>query len=266
MQRTIIYYFSATGNSLYVARELRDAIDNVVLRSIPADLRDERFEADAERVGFVFPLHYFGLPMVVEEFLRRVDVSKAQYIFAVATCGVPFNGTPFTAMNELLAEQGKEVGAAWFVRLVSNYIPMRDIPAGWRISIRAWMARRMLKKIIAFVEAESAHPVWQWLPSALEHYHPDWLERREKIDEAFTCDTEKCIHCGLCERVCPVMNIKRPEGSPVWQHNCTECLGCLHICPKHAIDYGTKTSGRHLYRHKDIGAQDLLMPVRSDED
>jgi ferredoxin/flavodoxin len=265
MERTVIYYFSATGNSLYVARQLRDAMDSVVLRSIPEDLRNEDFTADAERVGFVFPMHYFGLPMVVEDFLKRVDLSKASYIFAVATCGVPFTGTPFTAMNDILSSQGRRIDAAWFVRLVSNYIMMRDIPSKWRIGIREWMARRMMKKIVAYVKVKSPHSVWEWLPDAMKKFRTEWLARRTKLDQDFACDEEKCVHCGLCEHVCPVDNIRRPEGAPVWQQHCTECLACLHICPQHAINKGPNTAKRHLYRHKSILPQDLLMPRQTEE-
>jgi len=35
-------------------------------------------------------------------------------------------------------------------------------------------------------------------------------------------------------------------------------LGCLHICPTKAIDYGDVTKGRNRYRHKDIKAAELL--------
>ena len=48
------------------------------------------------------------------------------------------------------------------------------------------------------------------------------------------------------------------EADPFWQRRCTECLGCLHICPVEAIDYGGKTKGRKRYRHKDIAPKDLL--------
>ena len=265
MDRTVIYYFSATGNSLYTARQLRDAIDGVVLRSMPEELRNDEIIADAERVGFVFPMHYFGLPMVVEDFLRRVDVSKARYIFAIATCGVPFMGTPFIALNGILEAQGRKLDAAWFVRRVSNYIMMNDIPSGWRISIREWMARRMMKKITAYVKAESPHSVWEYLPEAMTKFRTEWMGRKKTLDEDFTCDGEKCIHCGMCEHVCPVGNILRPEGKPVWQHNCTECLACLHICPQHAINKGPKTEKRHRYRHKGIQPKELLMSRNVEE-
>ena len=71
-------------------------------------------------------------------------------------------------------------------------------------------------------------------------------------------DEEKCTACGLCERICPRDNIKRPEGSPVWEHRCVECLGCLHICPVKAIDYGEITKGRKRYRHKAVKSAELL--------
>ncbi|HAQ54924.1 MAG TPA: 4Fe-4S ferredoxin, partial [Anaerovibrio sp.] len=51
-------------------------------------------------------------------------------------------------------------------------------------------------------------------------------------------------------------------GYPVWQHKCVECLGCLHICPVEAIDYGGVTKGRRRYRHKDIQPKELLHDFR----
>lgn len=54
--------------------------------------------------------------------------------------------------------------------------------------------------------------------------------------------------------------IERPEGFPVWQRRCVECLGCLHICPVKAIDLGEVTKGRSRYRHKEIKSAELLRP------
>jgi ferredoxin len=144
------------------------------------------------------------------------------------------------------------------VRLVSNYIPYRDIAADWRISIRAWLAERKIRKIADAIKNKEAHDTWQLLRKFCQRYHEDWRARQEKIDEAFQCDEEKCTSCGLCERICPRGNIERPEGFPMWQHRCVECLGCLHICPVQAIDYGEVTGGRKRYRHRDVKVADLL--------
>lgn len=64
---TEIYYFSGTGNSLYVARELQKRIPDSTLVPIAAllnacskvkvgeDERDKKIETTADTIGFVFP-------------------------------------------------------------------------------------------------------------------------------------------------------------------------------------------------------------------
>ena len=241
--KTEIYYFSATGNSLYAAKFLKDAL-NAEIFSIPEMLRKNIFSTDTEKIGFIFPMHYFGLPMLVEEFLRKFKMPSAKYIFAIATCGVPYLGRPFTDLDEILAEKNLRQSASWFLRLVSNYLPYRDTAADWRIKIRYWLAEMKLKKIVAQISQNK--------------FHDDWENRRADLDKNFICDVKKCVKCGLCEKICPVKNIKRPEGSPEWQHNCVECLGCLHVCPKQAIDVGDVTKGRKRYIHWQVKPKELL--------
>ncbi|SFT42355.1 4Fe-4S dicluster domain-containing protein [Selenomonas sp. GACV-9] len=213
----------------------------------------------ADCVGFVFPMHYFGLPLQVEEFVEKLSISGCPYIFAVATCGVPYWGRPFMDLEQILQKKDCTLQAAWYWRLVSNYIPWRDLAAQWRINIRAWLAERKLVKICVAVKQRKLHTTWQLLPKFCQGYHEKWRQRQPQIDESFVCDTARCTGCGLCERICPRQNIIREGGAPVWQHNCVECLGCIHICPVRAIDYGEKTQGRKRYRHESIKPADLLL-------
>ena len=256
--KTIICYLSATGNSLYAARFLQAALQDAELRSVPEALVEGCLDVKADVVGFVFPLHYMGLPLQAEAFLERLSVTGSPYIFAIATCGVPYFGTPFEDAEKILSRKDLRLDAAWYLRLVSNYLPLRDTAADWRIRIRAWLAERKLKTIAQAIKDRRPHSTWQLLQKPCRRLHQEWKERQQRIDENFRCDTGKCTSCGLCERICPTRNILRPDGYPVWQHRCTECLGCLHICPVEAIDYGEKTKGRKRYRHKDVAPKDLL--------
>ena len=255
--KTAIYYFSATGNSLYAAKFLKDTL-NAEIFSIPKMLRENNFTADAEKIGFIFPQHYFGLPMLVEEFVRKLEMPNAKYIFAIATCGVPYWGRPFTDLNELLAAKNLRQNASWFLRLVSNYLPLRDTAADWRIKIRYWFAERKLKKISDMVAQNESHDTWEVGKSSGKKYHDDWESRRADLDKNFKCDVEKCVKCGLCEKICPVKNITRPDGFPQWQHNCVECLACINVCPKCAIDLGDVTKGRKRYVNWQIKPSELF--------
>ena len=243
---------------MFVAKFLQSGRTDVELRSIPEELARENFSVSTECIGFVFPLHYLGLPVQVEEFMDKLSIYESPYIFAIATCGIPYWGRPFLDANEILAKKHRKIHAAWFVRLVSNYLPYRDTAADWRISIRAWLAERKLHGIVGAIEHREAHKTWELFSDSCKKHHEKWKEHLADIDKKFLCNREKCTSCGLCERVCPRDNIKRPDGLPVWQHRCVECLGCLHICPVEAIDYGEVTKGRHRYRHKSIKPKELL--------
>ena len=63
----MIFYFSATGNSQYIAQRLAE-VTGETLVSITECL------LPGERVGFVTPVYFFGLPSIVSEFIRNLDL------------------------------------------------------------------------------------------------------------------------------------------------------------------------------------------------
>ena len=83
-----------------MAKFLQAGRTDVELRSIPEELAKENFSVNAGCIGFVFP-HYLGLPIQVEEFMDKLSIHESPYIFAVATCGIPYWGRPFLDANEM---------------------------------------------------------------------------------------------------------------------------------------------------------------------
>lgn len=56
-------------------------------------------------------------------------------------------------------------------------------------------------------------------------------------------DLEKCIDCGMCEKICP-MDIKlldyKNNGQRVLSTECILCLSCVNVCPKSAVGLTNK--------------------------
>lgn len=72
----MIFYFSATGNSQYIAQRLAE-VTGETLVSITECLKNHKYTWEllsGERVGFVTPVYFFGLPSIVSEFIRNLDL------------------------------------------------------------------------------------------------------------------------------------------------------------------------------------------------
>ena len=87
----MIFYFSATGNSKYVAERVAGATDDhlIFLRDAIRS-RCYHFDVSLEkRIGFVVPAYCCGLPSILNFFVDKLRLSgyEDQYVYLVLTCG-----------------------------------------------------------------------------------------------------------------------------------------------------------------------------------
>lgn len=94
-----IYYFSGTGNSLAVARDLAEKINGALI-PVMAVIDQDRIQTDATVIGVVFPIYDFKPPRIIMQFIRKLDYAGTKYIFAVCTYGI----TPGKAMRHVEKE------------------------------------------------------------------------------------------------------------------------------------------------------------------
>ena len=84
----MIFYFSGTGNSAWVARQLAEGQNEELLSiAVEIDKNKEYKLREGEKVGFVFPVYAWGPPEIVLRFIRRLKMTKPEYLFFVCTCG-----------------------------------------------------------------------------------------------------------------------------------------------------------------------------------
>lgn len=67
-----IFYFTATGNSLYVAKRIKEKIRDCELVCIPKISEQEEMVLDDDVIGFVYPIHYAGVPITMYDFLSKL--------------------------------------------------------------------------------------------------------------------------------------------------------------------------------------------------
>ena len=257
--KTIVYYFTGTGNSLSVAKKIVGSLENYEIIPI-STFRDSTgsIVPDADQVGIVCPVYFTGLPVMVAEFAKRLDLSGIGYIFSVVTNGGGGGRTTLTQLDELLKQTGRGLSAGYSLRMPGNYILMYEPPTGKKQDKLLKSADTEIQKIIGDIRQGKAKPVSRSLILSFFHslFYNRFVSDVHNKDRLFTV-SDTCISCGICVSVCPAANIELVDKKPIWKHHCELCCGCIHICPVQAIQAGKKTHGRARYRNPDVSIPEL---------
>jgi ferredoxin/flavodoxin len=263
MSKTTIYYFSATGNSLAVARHLAKVLDIDDPVSVPGSLINEDPYIDcrdAQAVGFVFPVHRATLPEMLRGFIQAMPVDPACYYFAVSTYTL-FGSNEHWDIDELLAAKGARLNYAAAVHMMGN--------VGITHPSEATITRRLkhMKKQVDEVAMAVAYHQENFYPrsnKALAYLVRAFTERRRR-NIVFHVDRH-CKGCGICAQVCPAQNIQLPEKGvdggqqvPIRSDKCEACLACIHWCPAAAIR--TPTFLHVSYHNPEISPEELNTPL-----
>jgi ferredoxin len=247
--KTTIYFYTGTGNSLWTARKLSEILGNTEL--IPITLAGEGLiHSPSGNIGLIFPVHIWGLPLRVVEFLNRLSTDSAKYYFAVAVNAGQAAAT-LIQLKTLLQNKNLNLSSGFSISMPSNYIP-------WGGAITQEISR-----IAASIRAKEENPpeqgpAWQNIFfSAIYRLSSPYVP---KMDKSFLVD-DKCTSCGICEKICPAQNILIINGKPAWQHHCEQCLACIQWCPEEAIQFGRGTTKKKRYHHPEIKLSDMLANI-----
>ena len=74
----MIFYFSGTGNTRWIATKIADAIGEK-LYYIPDLIREGKYDITLnkdERLGFCFPTHGWQPPRIVRDFIKRMNIDE----------------------------------------------------------------------------------------------------------------------------------------------------------------------------------------------
>lgn len=253
----MIFYFSGTGNSRWVADALGVALGEPVV-SIAEELKTGKKEflypvREDEKVLFVYPVHSWGPAVPVVRFISGLKLIgyEKQPVYSVSTCG---DECGYTAdlMRKVLHKRGIVLTDSYSVIMPNNYIlmPGFDVDSKEVEEEKLKEAPSAVALIVdAILERKNVNLYKKGSMPGLKSYCIYPLFANFAIGKNSFRVTNDCISCGLCERVCPTGTITLADGKPVWSDTCVQCVACIHRCPVRAIEYGkiTLKKGRYHY-------------------
>lgn len=260
--KTILYCYTGTGNSLWIARVLAAELGGAEI--IPMVCHAAGATASrADAVGIIFPVHIWGLPRRVVSFTDQLANGRAPYLFAVAVHAGQVAAT-LIQLEKRIKAGGSTLSLGFEIAMPSNYIPWGG-PGPQEKQIRRFeAAREKIGRIAAAVSAGEIRPVEKgplWQNLLFTPINRLCFPYVPKMDRSFRVD-ETCDGCGVCVAVCPCSNIGLQAGRPVWRHRCEQCLSCIQWCPRKAIQYGKRTQRYERYHHPEVALGEMIAARR----
>lgn len=266
--KCLIFYFTGTGNCLYIARQLAGA--DTELLSIPQMVKQGKYEFEADEIGIVYPIYGHMPPYMVRQFIQQVQL-RAGYKFAVLTYGAR-KCDAVEIWDRISRKAGNAFDYIATIVMVDNWLPNFDMNEQVKMDKHI---PENLQKITADINGQ-------------RHWHePVTEEERQmhrgflavsgldpevsflmKSEKCFTV-TDACIDCGICTYVCPRGNYELTPGGVKMSGDCEFCFACIQNCPQRAIQFrksedgsfpnGTEVNPNARYRNEHISLMDLKL-------
>lgn len=251
----MIFYFTGTGNSFYVANFIAHATGEKCI-DIAAELKKKDTSmaytlAPHESIAFIFPIYAWAAPQLMLDFLKKATFHFEQkpFVYAIATCGANV-GDAFKHLSQVLQTQNLHLSSTFSLVMPNNYIILGDVDSPQVQEEKLQNAVEKLNLYLPYIQDQKTniHKVIKGpLPYIMTFLLNPLFNRQRLSGEKFQVHSN-CIQCGLCVKICPVDNISF-SPSLSWGNRCIQCLACIHRCPVRAIDFGKQTQKKGRYVH-----------------
>ncbi|TFF85127.1 hypothetical protein EU523_00390 [Candidatus Heimdallarchaeota archaeon] len=292
---TTIYYFSGSGNSLIVARDLAFSLNGSLIPIAPL-MDKKQINLNSEIIGIVFPVYFAdfnGVPFIVQRFIDKLTPLGSKYLFAVCTHAAG-PGSTIERLKKMIQKKGGNLAAGFNIQMSVPYSVFSKIKHAitkkkfdhitiieqdkekqqqlfkrWEKKldfISSYVSQRkegtyetsnLLIKILRAPFLPLNKLMFRLRYRNLAQASKGSLERLVHMSDNSFQVNDNCIACETCVKVCPVDNIELVDNKPVWLHHCENCLACYHWCPEAAIE-GEIVRFNKKEHHPEVSLKDFL--------
>lgn len=241
-----ILYFSSTGNSFHIAKQVQDELGGKVLY-IPNYAGNG---GEFEKIIIVTPIYSFGMPVHVLNLLNTLN--KTTEIIVIQNYGGMVGGADYLFYDYAINKFKLNVVAMYKIKMPENFTLSFTVPKFYLNKVLK-ASNKNIAKVIKNIKEKN-----YVLPKPKKTKEQTYLKNKGNwrlIGSDFHT-TSSCTKCGKCVNLCPANNISLSNDKIEFGNNCVACLGCYHRCPNKAIKYKNKNK-KFRYVNPNINELDI---------
>ncbi len=254
----MILYFSATGNSEYVAKKLAYLCNDSVVSINEYMKKNEVLDVTSEKpYVLIAPVYISSIPARISKFIQSSKLNGNKDFYVIMTCAGSGSSASGAEAEKICKKLDLNYKGVAHLTMPQDYLMFFEVKSKEENEV---IMNNAISKIPAIATKINNNENLDTSKVGLGHkmsVAPVTL----LFDSCFIKPkkfyaTDECVGCGICEKVCPLNNIKIENGKPIWGKECIHCSACINRCPKQAIEYGKKTQGKNRYVAKKYNPKD----------
>lgn len=249
----MILYFSATGNTEFIAKELAKRLNDECLNLLDRIKSRDYTPIHSEKPFIVCaPVYVCEIPRFMAKYLKKVSLTGSRDIYCIFTSG-GYCGPSGILTKHLFKRKGMRYMGYGEFQMPRNYVvnnsyPMLSQEDAQKRILESYNRIDEIVTDISNGNDPKTRKVSLFETIITVPFNPLWCKYMLKAKDFFS--KESCIGCGKCEKLCPLNNISLKDKKPVWGKECTHCMACISNCPVRAIEYGNITQCKEPYNFK----------------
>ncbi|QNU67682.1 4Fe-4S binding protein [Ruminiclostridium herbifermentans] len=250
----MVLYFSGTGNTEYIAKLIADGLGDTCLDLLDRIKNNDKSPLYSEKTYIICaPIYVCEMPLFLVRYLKSISFNGNNKVYFVFTSGGYAGSAKVQAKLFSLKKKLKCLGCVEFV-MPRNYVANDKYSMDNEEVIYSKIenSTKKVKQVVEDIKNENklnTRHVWFFETLIIAPFALLWTKYKLVAKDFYA--TDECIGCRVCEKVCPLNNVKIVDKKPKWGGNCTHCMACISKCPKKAIEYGNLTQGKTRYLLKD---------------
>jgi formate hydrogenlyase subunit 6/NADH:ubiquinone oxidoreductase subunit I/flavodoxin len=249
IMRLALFYFSGTGNTRYIARQICESLNNkgydatAYSIEVLSSAKVHELIDNASIVGIGWPIYGSDIPVNMQRFIKNLPIVDDKPLLSFCTQYL-FSGDGAVVMREVLESKGYV--QKWAMQFnMPNNLSVKGSPFkvidNYDEHLKKYLIPNKVKieiltdKIVTSKKYLKGSTIFHTILALSQR--PFFRGCGKKLAKRLFSVSDRCIGCSLCSDICPntVIKIEDSKAKFVNTDECVLCFRCVNFCPKDSI-------------------------------